>query len=169
MWQGSTCLLCPRKTGSPCPCPNPQEFLDLCFIPSILGGSQVGYTCGIPMDSLEVASCGEKSGDKRRKEEVQLVCLLSLSPTEMLRSVWTGSFFAASTRLRAGGGTRTHDNLLGKQMRYHCATPADAPNYITLPFPAQIVSLPHTHLPQSHADYPIWQKWCIIEQIANGK
>jgi len=22
---------------------------------------------------------------------------------------------------------------------------------------------------QSHADYPIWQKWCIIEQIANGK
>ena len=51
MWQGSTCLLCSRKTGRPYPCPNPQEFLDLCFIPLIFGGSQVGYTCGIPMDS----------------------------------------------------------------------------------------------------------------------
>ncbi len=26
--------------------------------------------------------------------------------------------------LRAGDGIRTHDTLLGKQMRYHCATPA---------------------------------------------
>ena len=24
----------------------------------------------------------------------------------------------------AGDGIRTHDTLLGKQMRYHCATPA---------------------------------------------
>ena len=32
----------------------------------------------------------------------------------------------ASERLssRAGDGIRTHDSLLGKQIRYHCVTPA---------------------------------------------
>ena len=34
----------------------------------------------------------------------------------------------ASMGLRAGDGIRTHDNLLGKQMRYHCATPAESYN-----------------------------------------
>ena len=36
-----------------------------------------------------------------------------------------GTFLATIYRLlRAGDGIRTHDLLLGKQLRYHCATPA---------------------------------------------
>jgi hypothetical protein len=34
------------------------------------------------------------------------------------------SFWSAGANTGAGDGIRTHGRLLGKQMRYHCATPA---------------------------------------------
>ena len=36
---------------------------------------------------------------------------------------------AGAFTIRAGDGIRTHDNLLGKQVRYHCVTPATELDY----------------------------------------